>query len=221
VWRIRDQQFFGPWCLAWQLYAIAFMAAFLLPRVLYLPQLLGPQVGLLTERLTTVTAVLSLCVVGAGAPRKWHLAGFAIIAAIFFFYMYSATGTLNGMETQAENLARQLPPDQRVVATIWPLPGSRVLIDHFVDRACIDQCYSYGNYEPSSGQFRVRARPDNGIVTANFDDTDAIESGTYVVQPQDLPMYEIYQCQPDMIGLCIRPLAAGEMNGRIGYRPIR
>jgi hypothetical protein len=154
-------------------------------------------------------------------PQKWQLAGFAAIAAIFFLYLYMDTGTLNRMEAQAETLVHQLPPEQRVVATIWPLPGSRVLIDHFVDRACIGQCYSYGNYEPSSGQFRVRAMPENGIVTANFDDTDAIESGAYVVLPQDLPMSQIYQCRPDMIELCIRPLAAGEQNGRIGYRPAR
>jgi hypothetical protein len=94
-----------------------------------------------------------------------------------------------------------------------------VLIDHFVDRACIGQCYSYGNYEPSSGQFRVRASPGNGIAIANFADTDAIESGTYVVQPQDLPMFQIFQCNTNMIELCMRELVAGETNGRIGLHP--
>jgi hypothetical protein len=220
-YRVRGRESAGVLRLPLRLYAITFVAAFMLPRVLYLPQMLGPQVGLLTERLTSVTAVLALCVVGSMRPQKWQLAGFAAIAAIFFLYLYMDTGTLNRMEAQAETLVHQLPPEQRVVATIWPLPGSRVLIDHFVDRACIGQCYSYGNYEPSSGQFRVRAMPENGIVTANFDDTDAIESGAYVVLPQDLPMSQIYQCRPDMIELCIRPLAAGEQNGRIGYRPAR
>jgi hypothetical protein len=217
--RVQSHESIGSWWLSLQLYGIAVVAAFLLPRVLYLPEMLGPQVGLLTDRLTSVTAVLALCVVGAARPQRWHLAGFAAVATVFFFYLYVDTGTLNHMEEQVERYADSLPPDTRVVATIWPLPGSRVLIDHFVDRACIGHCYSYGNYEPSSGQFRVRARPENGIVAANFDDTDAIESGTYIVQPQDLPMFQIFQCQRDLIGLCMRQLDAGERNGRVGYHP--
>ena len=199
-----------------QLYGIALAAALLLPRVIYAPQLLGPQVGLLPERLTSVSAVLALCVIGALRPQKWHVVGFAVIWALFFSYLYFDTGTLNGMEAQAERYERALPQGARIVATIWPLRGSRVLIDHFVDRACIGQCFSYGNYEPSSGQFRVRARPGNGIVTANFPDTDAIESGQYVVKPEDLPMDQIFQCNPNRIELCMRDLAAGETNGRIG-----
>jgi hypothetical protein len=174
---------------------------------------------LLPERLTSVSAVLALCAIGALRPQRWHVAGFAAIAALFFVYLYFDTGTLNRMEAQAEKYERVLPPGQRIVATIWPLRGSRVLIDHFVDRACIGQCYSYGNYEPSSGQFRVRASPGNGIVIANFPDTDAIESGNYVVQPQDLPMFQIFQCNANLVELCMRELVAGETNGRIGLHP--
>jgi hypothetical protein len=47
-----------------------------------------------------------------------------------------------------------------------------------------------------------------------------MESGEYVVQPSDLPMAQIYQCdESDLTRLCLRQLAAGEPNGRIGYHP--
>ncbi|MFZ0969211.1 MAG: hypothetical protein WAN13_13135 [Candidatus Acidiferrales bacterium] len=219
VMRWRAKESMGPLSLPLQLYAVAVIAVLLLPRVLYLPQMLGPQVGLLPERLTSVCAIFALCVIGALRPQRWHVIGFAAVAALFFLYLYADTGVLNRMEAQAEKYERLLPPGQRVVATIWPLRGSRVLIDHFVDRACIEQCYSYGNYEPSSGQFRVRASPGNGFVIANFPDTDAIESGTYVVQPQDLPMVQIFQCNVNRVELCMRDLVAGETNGRIGLHP--
>jgi hypothetical protein len=40
------------------------------------------------------------------------------------------------------------------------------------------------------------------------------------VQDEDLPMKEIYQCDvKDLTKLCIRDLAAGELNGRLGYKP--
>jgi hypothetical protein len=43
------------------------------------------------------------------------------------------------------------------------------------------------------------------------------------VQDQDLPVKQIYQCdESDLTKLCIRDLAAGEVNGRIGgARPSR
>jgi hypothetical protein len=49
-----------------------------------------------------------------------------------------------------------------------------------------------------------------------------MEAGDYVVQPEDLPMAQIYQCNDkDLTQLCIRQLAAGETNGRLGYHPPR
>ena len=39
--------------------------------------------------------------------------------------------------------------------------------------------------------------------------------GHNMVRPEDLPLAEIYQCDPerDLSKLCVRDLAAGEMNG--------
>ena len=45
-------------------------------------------------------------------------------------------------------------------------------------------------------------------------------SGQYQVQDEDLPIKQIYQCDAnDLTKLCIRDLEAGEINGRIGYKP--
>jgi len=42
----------------------------------------------------------------------------------------------------------------------------------------------------------------------------------YVVKPEDLPIWEIYQCDyDDLAKLCIRQLAVGEMNEQLGYHP--
>jgi hypothetical protein len=88
------------------------------------------------------------------------------------------------------------------------------MIQHTVDRACIGYCFSYGNYEPSSLQFRVRARAGNPFVLANFNDASATERGEYVVQPKDLPVFQIYECDGDRTAdLCMHLLVAGEKNG--------
>ncbi len=219
--RRNVQEALAAYSVPFQLYGIAFVAALLLPSLIVFSQDAAPA-SLLTQRLTSASAVFLCCLLGVMKPQKWHLAGFATIAALFFFFLYSDTAVLNHMENQAERYVRTIPPGQRLTATIWPFPGSRVLyMQHIVDRACIGQCFSYGNYEPSSGQFRVRARSDNPFVTASYKESDAIGKGEYVVQPRDLPMFQVYQCDLNLTTLCMRELAAGETNGRIGVHRAR
>jgi hypothetical protein len=170
--------------------------------------------------MTSISAILLCCSLAAIKPLKWHLAGFAAVAAIFFFFVFADTGTLNKMENQAERYERVLPAGQQIVATIFPFVGSRMNINHIVDRACVGQCFSYGNYEPSSNQFRIRALPGNRIVATNAISVDQIESGRYVVQPQDPPLFQIYQCDQTLTRLCMRDLVAGEKNGSIGVQPV-
>jgi hypothetical protein len=172
----------------------------------------------LTERLTSVSAVVFCCVLGIMRPRWWCLLGFAAIAAVFFTFVYQDTKIANNMELQAEQLERTVPRNSRILATIKPLEGSRILIQHIADRACIGYCFSYGNYEPSS-EFRVRAMPGNPYVMSDYDLVVDMEDGTYEVQPEDLPAYQLYQCSDDGTKLCIRPLAAGEENDRLGVHP--
>jgi hypothetical protein len=178
-------------------------------------------IGSQALRLTTVSAVMGLCVLGFVRPKKWHSAGFGLAAVLFFAFLYQATGVLNHMEAQIERLVAGLPAGERITANIWAPPDSRLgNVLHMADRACIGKCFSYQNYEPATGEFRVRVREGSPIVSADPDATQQMEAGEYVVRPEDLPMAHIYQCdEKDLTRLCIRQLAAGELNGRLGYHP--
>jgi hypothetical protein len=201
-----------------QLYVIVCLAVILLPDGIRFPQQ-PSSLALLTERLTSVSAAVLCCLLGAVLPRKWHVIASSAIAAVFFVFLYQDTATINQMEAQVERLVRALPPGERVLGTIKPFPGSRIPIQHMLDRACIGHCFSYGNYEPASGQFRVRTTPGNPYAMFSFDDTADMEDGTYEVQDSDLPAYQVYHCGASARDLCIRPLEAGEMNDRLGARP--
>jgi len=182
-----------------ELCALALLGALLLPTGF-------KSIGFLTERMTCVSAVLICCLLGAVKPQKWHLAGFAMIAAIFFSFLYADTAAINRVEAELVRKVREIPPGSRVVASIVSGPG-RVTTHHIIDRACIDRCFSYDNYEPSSAQFRVRASPGNPFVMS--EDAWAVQTGAYIVQARDLPLFEIYQCDSSMTGLCVRKLAQG------------
>jgi hypothetical protein len=206
--------------LPFELYAVVVFATYVVPDSLRTPIYSG-LIGGLAARLTTISAALGLCVLALMKPRRWHAIGFGVMAAIFFAWVYRDTGVLNVMEQQVVRLVSTLPPGQRVLATIMPSPYSKVpFIVHMADRACIGKCFSYENYEPPSGQFRVRVQEDSWAASSDVDDREDMESGEYVVKPEDLPMWQIYQCdEKDMTRLCLRPLTAGEVNGRLSAHP--
>ena len=206
--------------LPFELYVVTFCATALLPENLR-PSVHGGWIGLLGSRLTTISAILGLCVFGYLKPRRWHLAGFGVCAIVFFSFLYQDVGWLNRLEANAEKLVENLPAGTRVIVTTRTPAGSRIaFIGHAVERACIGHCFSYANYEPASGEFRVRVRKGSPVVTASTDDAEDMASGEYEVDDTDLPMKQIYQCDSnDLTKPCIRDLEAGETNGRLSAKP--
>jgi hypothetical protein len=209
-----------PFLVPFELYLITQAGVLLLPETVYSPHYAAP-VSVLTERLTSISAVLLCCVVGAVTPRRWHLFAGSAIAATFFAFLYQDTANLLRMEQRVEQLVRSEPPGQRILVTIGPPLRYRFSTKHLVEEACLGYCFSYGNYEPPSTQFRVRARPGNHNVMTRIAQATAMERGEYIVQPDDLPASQIYQCGPAWTNLCIHPLAAGERNDRLGVHPER
>ena len=215
--RRREPGLANDFSIPLQLYVLALLAVPLLPRGIHISQ--AVPIALLTDRLTTVSAVLFCCLLGAMRPRLWHLAASAAIAVVFFAFVYQDTAVANRMETQAEKLVRTLPKNSRVMATIDPPDDSRILLQHMIDRACVGYCFSYGNYEPSTAVFRVRSTPGNPYVLNSYERAVDMEDGDYSVQPRDLPVYQVYQCDASGTRLCIAPLAAGDDNDQLGVHP--
>lgn len=206
--RRRDGSFWDAWWVPLQLYLVAGMASALLPSLIWLPQYPEP-LSYLTARFSSVLIILQCWMLGAIKPRKWHAAGYALIAIGFFSFLYIDTGTLNEMEEQVERSVAALPAGHRMVVEIGD--KSRVLIEHIVDRACIGRCFSYGNYEPATAQFRVRAVPGNSIVMSQPPRLSGGPSTEELVKALDPPVFEILVCEGSTTNICVRELSANEM----------
>lgn len=202
----------GAGSILLQLYLILQFLLFVMPEGVLVPGYKAP-LTYLPDRLTTLSAVIICGLLGSMRPRKWHFVAYGTVAALFFSLLYRDTGIINRMEEQSERLVASLPVGQRVLFTIAD-GGLRLNIGHFVDRSCINHCFSYGNYEPSTDQFRVRATPGNGKVMSQVPDVWRMEVGNYNVRSEDLPAYEIYQCGEKGRQVCLRSLKAGEKNNR-------
>jgi len=204
--RPRGKNAWKEYALPLQLYVVAILGVSLLPGAILLPQFVAP-IMYLTQRFSSLAAVLACCLLGIMKPRKWHLVGFAAVAVVYFSLFYQDTAVLVRLEGQAERLVTALPFGARVTSAIWTSSDLPLLSNHIVDRACIGRCFSLSNYEPSSGQFRVRASPGNPIVASSPDVSMAMQTGSYVVRREDLPLYQIYLCERNTANLCLRELS--------------
>jgi len=216
--RLNDRPSWKVFVLPFELYLVAFCATALLPENLR-PSLYDGWIGLLGSRLTTISAIFGLCFLGNLKPRKWHLAGFAVCTIVFFTFLYQDTGWLNRLEDNAEKLVAGLPAGARVIVTTQAPEDSRItFIGHAVERACIGQCFSYANYEPASGQFRVRVRKGSPVAASSTDDAEDMTSGQFEFDDLGFALKQIYQCDAnDLTKLCLRDVSRGEVSERIGH----
>jgi hypothetical protein len=155
---------------------------------------------------------VSLCALLAGAPmRAYYRYAMAVVALLFFGFLYRDEGALNAFEDRMTRLVSQLPPGQRVVSAIDDPTLHINALTHMIDRACVGRCYSYANYEPSTAQFRIRAVAENPIVVSTYEDSRLLQLGSYVVKERDLPLYQVDLDQAGHMG--IRILTAGAQPG--------
>jgi hypothetical protein len=210
--RKKDQRL--TWnSLPLQLYLLAALVALLSPRNIVFGRFQQPM-GFLGERIALMQCIFGCAIVAILRPARWHRLAILLVCVAYFVLLYSDSRRLNAIDSKLQQLVATVPERQRVLGMI-SYPGARELspLAHMLDRDCIGHCFSYANYEPATLEFRLRARPGNGMVTSDVDDSVAMQEGTYVVKPQDLPIYQIYPCGPAITDLCLRSLHAGELNG--------
>jgi len=215
----RDLQFWKRLRLPSEVYVVSFCATLLLPENIHTDPT-GGWIGELATRLTLITAIFALCWLAALPVQRWHLFAYGALAVAFFMFIYRDTAFMNRMETNMEKVTWPLPFGTRVVATIYAPGDYRTPFLHIPDRACLGHCFLFSNYEPSTKQFRIRVREGSPVVTASVDDSEDMQAGNYDVQDEDLPLKQIYQCDPqgrDLTLICIRDLKEDEKNGSVGY----
>ncbi|GIU77194.1 MAG: hypothetical protein KatS3mg005_0432 [Bryobacteraceae bacterium] len=143
------------------------------------------------------------------AARLSLIAGLAA-ASLFFSFLVLDWRLLGRIEQAFHDAVRQVPARSRVVNTVTTLPLGINPLLHPIDRACIGHCFSYGNYEPATAQFRLRSRPGAAAAMSSMRDVSALHHGQYVVKPGDLPLFGVFLRGKSPFTLSVRPLEAEE-----------
>jgi hypothetical protein len=172
-----------------------------------LPPGYGHGLTFIADRLSLFAGVLLLAYCAPRELRRMDAVLLGVACGLFFTLLYRDNAVPNRAEDKITRAVAQLPPRQRVVmGTATPATRLDPLV-HVLDRACIGRCYSYANYEPSTRQFRVRARPGNGVVPADYGTSFAMQQGEYIVRPEDLPLWRVVACGDDY---CVEQMRAGQ-----------
>jgi len=196
--------------IPFQVCAITATGILILPNLLTIPGY-KHALAFIAERMSLAVAVCICALLGTVQIRTYLTYSAAAVALLFFSFLYTDERLLNSFEDAMTEAVSQLPPGQRVIGGVDD-PYLRVNpLGHMIDRVCIGRCYSYANYEPSTGQFRIRVTAPNPMVISTYEESWQLQNGIYVVKDRDLPLYQVIL---DRAGrLTIRPLQAGAPSG--------
>lgn len=204
--------------IPFQLCVIGAAGVFILPSTVLIPGF-SHALSYIAERMSLGVAICVCAVLGSARPRvleRWLL---AVIAVIFFAFIYHDERALNSFEDRMQDVVSMLPPGQRVVSPIWDLDLRINALNHMIDRVCVGRCYSYGNYEASTAQFRIRAVAPNPYVASTYAQSWYIQTGAYVVKSRDLPLYKV---DVDSDGrILIKTLKAGVPCGSTTWKTLK
>jgi hypothetical protein len=192
------------------LWGLSMAALLFFPSELQFPQYRFPLM-FVPERVSLFVALLFCAMVAGGRHGRSLTRASSLLAALFFTALYLDVKAYNQVEAEITRLVSELPPGARVVARVWDSASTHLDgLAHVGSGACIEHCFDFANYEPSTGAFRVRVQGPNGVVASERSVVNDIEIGSHVVTPEEAPLYSI--CAPGGPGprLVLRKLAAGE-----------
>jgi hypothetical protein len=171
----------------------------------------GLQAAFIADRMSLPAGICLCALLGATPAGKLKGVLIAAVAVLFFGLLYRDERLLNSFEDRLTQAVAQVPLNARVVSAVDDPDLHVNAFTHMIDRACIARCFSYANYEPSTGQFRIRVVRESPIIASTYEDSWRMQNGSYVVKERDLPLYAV---RLDEAGkLTVQRLRTGERVG--------
>jgi hypothetical protein len=165
-------------------------AVVVLPTVIAIPGY-RHQIAYISDRMSLPLAVCVCAWLAPSRPGRWSMAAALALAALYGGFLLHDHFLLNEVEAEMARAVSEAPRNQRIVAPVFA-PDLRVdPLGHMLDRICIGTCFSYGNYEPATLQFRVRVTGESPIVVSTIEEAFRIQTGNYAAKPRDVPLYGV------------------------------
>ena len=180
------------------------------PVLIYFPRYSAPF-SVISVRVSLWTALMLCVFLSLVKPRAYQIAGLALIGLVFFGLSYRDEAKIVEVEDQLRAVVNSLPRGQHVVLALREESSHQGVPTtiHLLDRSCVGRCWDFGNYEATSGQFRLRSRPFNPNLMSTRE-RDRFDAGQYVAPEQAIPLDRIHVCDSGGKHLCADPVRKGE-----------
>lgn len=175
----------------------------------------------LGQRLSFLVVVGLLSFDALSAPPRAVTACSWLGVIAFFSCLWWHGRQFDTLEAQLRNVLLSAPEGSRVIWNVDSGTTRAGQFAHMIDRACIGHCWSYGNYEPSSQAFPLRAVTRNPVVISDADRQRSLEAGTFSVEAMDLPLHVVEYRAGRETPFTIREATAGETIAVQRVNPIR
>jgi hypothetical protein len=163
----------------------------------------------IAARLSLFSAILLCVVLGRVRMNTFERIASGLLCVVFFSFSYVDERAITAVEQKMIQAVATLPQRSRVVSMVAD-PSLRLpALDHLIDRVCIGRCFDFGDYEPATSQFRLRARLENSYVMANIDDIIDFEHSKYVWRRTGIQLYQLLPCQGNS-DICAAAVQSGE-----------
>lgn len=170
-----------------QLLVLASLAALALPWGVKLARYEIP-ITLIRDRASILLLLCFALLWLASEPPPWARAAMAALCVLSLVSMYGEARRAHQIEERLLTTVEALPPATRVVTRVTDLGARTPLTLHLAERACIGRCFVINNYEPATGHFRIRVRPDSYIAIADRGRLEALDDPGYRLREEDLPL---------------------------------
>jgi len=204
-----------------QVYFLSVLVPSLLPETIYFPAFkafatsgLSHTIvfGAINYRLGWFAGVLICPLLAQVKNPAWYARAVAAVCLLYFVFLYQDDRAMNKLEARVEDIVATLPANSSVIARLNypPVDGSDQSM--ILDRVCITRCVSFDNYEPATGEFRVRAHPGNSLVAWSVGSSDHFYGRSmqfFLTQPNGI-LYYIYQCGSASKDVCVRSVSRAE-----------
>ena len=175
---------------AFQLWVIGLFACLLLPDSIHSSLYVG-SLSYITIRLSLLSAILLCALISVHPIGRFARIASVTLTLVFFSFTFIDERALNALEDQAGRAVRSLPPGSRVISTLRDRHLYVQALEHIADRPCIGHCFDFGNYEPSTGQFRLRAHSGNTYVVSNYNEIADFEHDRFTFSRTDTDLFRL------------------------------
>jgi hypothetical protein len=190
--------------------AFASACALLLPDSAFFPGYVV-NASFLVQRHSLFAAVAWTAVASRGGFSRWRLAAALLLLSGWLAVLATDWRTVSRLADAVAEAAARLPEGSRVISAIRTSRSRVGALNHALSRACVNRCFSWGNYEPATGAFRVRADHGNAFVVSRVSEFAAIEGGRYRVPDLPFPLWRIHPCPHSPATMCASLMTPGEV----------